>query len=163
MQRIKNLVPRLITAVMRGHDLIVMNDVHVIDVAFDRHRLEGHRAGDAVRHVVEAGELILVHFRGLSDAGVKAMLRQRSRLLKVVLQPLADRTLRVACGSGPVVSATLPQVFVQFLKVLHARNRSAPASLQRLHAILDDRLFVAAGGHTKQRFEDVVARQGRVP
>ena len=96
MQWIKNLVPRLIAAFMRGHDLIVMDDVDTIDVAFDRHRLEGRRAGDAVRHVVEACELILVHFRGLADTGVKAMLRQRSRLLQVVLQPLANRALRVA-------------------------------------------------------------------
>lgn len=96
MQRIKNLVAGLITAVMRGHDLIVMDDVHAIDVAFDRHRLEGDRTWDAVRHIVEACELILVNFRGLADAGIKAMLRQRSRLLQVVLQPLANRTLRVA-------------------------------------------------------------------
>ena len=162
MQRIENLVAGLITAVMRGHDLSVVDDVHAIDVAFDRHRLEGHRAWHAVRHVVEACELILVNFRRLSDAGIKAMLRQRSRLLQVVLQPLANRTLRVACWSRLIVSTAVPQVFVQLLKVLHARNRSSPASLQRFHAILDDRFFVAARRHAEQRFKYVVAGQGRV-
>jgi hypothetical protein len=42
-------------------------------------------------------------------------------------------------------------------------SQRSPASLQRLDAIFDNRLFVAAGGQTKQRFEDVVARQRRVP
>lgn len=162
MQRIENLISRLITADMCGHDLIVKDDVNAIDVAFDRHRLESHRAGDAVRHILEACELILVHFRRLLDAGIKAMLRQRSRLLKVLLQPLANRALRVARWTRLIVPATAPKIFVQFLEVLHARNRSSPASLQRLHAILDNRFFVAAGWHTEQRLEHVVAGQGRV-
>ncbi len=40
MQRIENLVTRFITALMCGHDLIVMHNVNAIDVAFDRHGLE---------------------------------------------------------------------------------------------------------------------------
>ncbi len=48
MQRIKNLVARFIAPLVRGHDLIVMDDVHSIDVAFDRHGLEGRLARDAV-------------------------------------------------------------------------------------------------------------------
>ena len=96
MQRIENLVPRLIAALMGGHDLITVDDLNVIDIAFHRHGLEGRRARDAVRCVVEACELILVDFRGLSDAGVEAMLRQRSCVLPVVLQPLTNRALRIA-------------------------------------------------------------------
>ena len=95
MQRIKNLVTRFIAANMCGHDLIVMDDVNAIDVAFHRHGLESHRSRNAVRHVVEPGELILVDFRRLSDAGVEAMLRQRSRVLPVMLQPFGNRALRI--------------------------------------------------------------------
>ena len=97
MQRIKNLVTRLIAALMRGHDLeLTVDDLNPIDVAFHRDGLEGRRSRDTVRHVVEAGELILIDFRGLSGAGVETMLGQRSRVLPVVLQPLANRALRIA-------------------------------------------------------------------
>jgi len=96
MQRIKNLISRFVTAIMSGHDLKIMDNLNVIDVAFDRYGLEGRRAGDAVRDVVEACKLILVDFRRLPAAGIKAMLRQSSRVLKVLLQPLADRALRIA-------------------------------------------------------------------
>lgn len=96
VQRIKHLVTRFITANMRGHDLITVDDLNAIDVAFHRHHLESGRSGDAVAHIVEACELILVDFRGLSNAGIKAMLWQRSRVLLVVFQPFANRALRVA-------------------------------------------------------------------
>jgi hypothetical protein len=96
MQRIKNLVARFIAANMRGDDLIAVNDVNSIDVTFHRHGLEGHRSWNAVRHVVEACELVLIDFRRLLDAGIEAMLRQSSRVLPVVLQPLANRDLRIA-------------------------------------------------------------------
>ncbi len=162
MQRIKHLVARFVAANMRGHDLEFMDDVDPIDVAFHRHGLEGHRSRNAVRHVVKACELVLVDFRGLLDAGVEAMLWQRSRVLQVVLQPLADGVLRIARWTRPIVPATFPQIRVEFLEVLHAGNRSPPATLQRLHTILDDRFFVAARGHAEQRIEDIVARQGRV-
>jgi len=95
MQRIKHLVPRLIAANVRRHDLKLMDDVDPIDVAFHRDGLESHRSRNAVRYVVEACELILVDFHGLSNAGVEAMLRQRSRVLPVVLQPLANRAFRI--------------------------------------------------------------------
>ena len=96
MQRIKHLVTRFVAALMGGHDLILMHDVNAIDIAFDRHSLESDRPWDAVRDLVEACELILVDFCGLPDAGVKAMRRQRSRILQVVFQPLTNRVLRIA-------------------------------------------------------------------
>ncbi len=96
VQRIKNLATRFITALMCGHDLIVMHDVNAIDVAFHRHGLEGHRARNAVVHIVEPCELILVDFRRVPDTGVKAMLRQRSCVLPIVLQALANRALHIA-------------------------------------------------------------------
>ena len=163
MQRIENLAARFIAALMCGHDLIVMHDVNAIDVAFDRHRLESGRSWNAVAHIVEACELVLIDFRGLPDAGVEAMLRQRSCVLPVVRKSLGNRALRIARWTRPVVPALLTQIDVELVEIFHAGNRSPPTSLQRLDAILDDRLFVAAGGHTKQRLEDVVARQGRVP
>jgi len=162
MQRIENLVAVGIAANVRGHDLIVVYDLNAIDVALDRHGLESNVPRDAVRHVVEACELVLVDFRRLSNAGVEAVLWQGRRLPPVVLEPFADRALRVARRARSIVPAALPQVGVEFGQIAHARNRCAPASLQRLHAILDNRLFVAAGRHAEQRFEHVVACQGRV-
>ena len=108
MQWIENLVARFIAAMMCGHDPIVMHDVNAIDVAFDRHGLEGHRSRDAVADVVEPCELVLIDFRGLPDTGVKAMLRQRSRVLKVVFQPLGNRAFRIARWTRPVVPALIP-------------------------------------------------------
>ena len=66
MQRIENLVTRFLTALMRGHDLITVDDLDAIDVAFHRHGPEGRRARDAVRDVVEACELILSIVREIS-------------------------------------------------------------------------------------------------
>lgn len=108
MQWIENLVARFIAALMCGHDPIVMHDVNAIDVAFDRHGLESGRSRNAVADVVEPGKLILIDFRGLSDAGVKAMRRQRSRLLPVVCEALGNRAFRIACWTRPVVPAALP-------------------------------------------------------
>ena len=96
MQWIENLVARFIAAMMCGHDPIVMHDVNAIDVAFDRHGLESGRSRDAVADVVEPGELVLIDFHGLPDAGVEAMLRQRSRLLPVMRESLGNRVLRTA-------------------------------------------------------------------
>jgi len=84
MQRIQNLIAWLVAATMCGHDLIVRDDLDAIDVAFHRHGLESDRSRHTVIHVVEARKLILVDLRGLPDAGIKAMLRQRSRAAPVV-------------------------------------------------------------------------------
>lgn len=162
MHRIENLVSDGIAARVRGDDPIVMHDLHAIDVALHRHGLESDVTRDAVRHVVEAGELVLVDFRRLANAGVEAVLRQSAGLLPVVLEPFADRTLRVARRTRPIIPAAPQQVRVEFGQIVHAGDRSPPATLQRLDAILNDRLFVAAGRHAEQRLERVVARQGRV-
>ncbi len=96
MPWIENLVARFVTANMPGHDLIVMDDGNAIDVAFDGHSMKGTVSRNAVRHVVKAGELVLVDLHRLADAGLETMRRQRSRLLKVLLEPLADGLLRIA-------------------------------------------------------------------
>jgi len=70
---IENLIARFIAAVMRGHDLIAMNDVNAVDVAFHRDGLEGHRSRDTVIHIVETCELILIDLRRAPDTGIKAM------------------------------------------------------------------------------------------
>ncbi len=96
MQWIKNLVARFIAPLVRSHDLIVMNDVNAIDVAFDRHSLEGRLARNAVADFVKTGELILIDFRGLSDAGIEAMSRQFGCVLSIASKLLTDGLLRIA-------------------------------------------------------------------
>ena len=73
VQGIKHLVAGLITAFVCGHDGVLMHDLHTIDVAFHRYRLEGTWSRHAVAHLVETGELILVDFRLLTNAGVEAV------------------------------------------------------------------------------------------
>ncbi len=92
---------------MRGDDLIVAHDFNAINVALHRYGLKSDIARSAVRHVVEACELVLVDFRRLANAGVEAVLRQSGRLLPVVLEPFADRTLRIAGRTRPIVPAAL--------------------------------------------------------
>lgn len=162
MHGIEHLLARGIAARVRGDDPIVVYDLNAIDVALHRHGLESDVTRDAVRHIVEARELVLVDFRRLANAGVETVRRQSRGLPPVVLEPFADRALRIARRTRSIVPAALPQVSVEFGQIVHAGNRSPPATLQRLHAILDDRLFVAAGRHAEQRFEHVVARQGCV-
>jgi hypothetical protein len=96
MQRIENLVARFIAPLVRGHDLIVMDDVHSIDVAFDRHGLEGRLAGDAVADVVETGELILIDFRRFADAGIETMPWQFGCLFPIATVLLINGFLRIA-------------------------------------------------------------------
>ena len=162
MPWIENLVAGLVAAHMPGHDLIVMHDVNMIDVAFHRHGLKGTAAGNAVTHVVETGELILVDFRQLPDTGVESILWQCGSVLAIAPELLVDGLLRIACGTRPVLAATLTQVRVELGQILHAGNRSPPTSLQCFHPILDNRFFIASGRHAKQRFEHVVARQCRI-
>ncbi len=96
MQRIKNLVARLIAAFMRGHDLIVMDDVHSVNVAFDGHGLEGRLARNAVADFVKTGELILIDFRRFADAGIETMPRQFGCVLSIATELLINGLLRIA-------------------------------------------------------------------
>jgi len=96
MQRIKNLVARFIAPLVRSHDLIAMHDLNAIDVAFDRHGLEGRLAGDAVADFVKTGELVLIDFRRLADAGIEAKPRQFGCVLSIATKLLTDSLLRIA-------------------------------------------------------------------
>ena len=96
MQWIENLVAGFIAAPMRGHDLIVMDDVHSIDVAFDRHGLKGAVSWNAVADLVKTGELILIDFRRLADAGIETMPRQFGCVLSITTELLINGLLRIA-------------------------------------------------------------------
>lgn len=96
MQRIENLVAGFIAADMRGHNLIVLDDVNAIDVAFDRHGLEGIASRNAVANVLETGELVLVDFRRFADTGIELMPRQFGCVLVIEPELLFDGLLRIA-------------------------------------------------------------------
>jgi len=96
MQRIEHLVAGFIAAPMRGHDLITLDDFDAIDVAFDRHGLKGTTSRNAVADVVETGELILIDFRRLADAGIETMPWQFGCLFPIATELLIDGLLRIA-------------------------------------------------------------------
>lgn len=95
MQRIKNFLARFVAANMRSHDLIAVSDLDTVDIALDRYGPEGRFPRDAVVHVVEAGELVLVDFRRLANAGVEAGFRQRGGVPAIVCESLGNRTFRI--------------------------------------------------------------------
>ena len=96
MQGIENLVAGVVAAHMAGHDLVTVNDLDAVDVALDGHILESDGARDAVAHVVEPHELVLVDFRRLPNAGVEAPVRQDRCVLPLMGQLLGNRATRVA-------------------------------------------------------------------
>lgn len=129
MQRIENLVAGVVAAPMRRHNLIPVNDLDAVNVAFDRHGLERDGARDAVAHLVEPHELVLVDFRRPANAGVKTPPRQNRGLLPLMRESLANCALRIAGGTGQIVPAALPEVRVQLGQILDARHGSRPATL----------------------------------
>lgn len=73
VQRIKHLIAGLITSLVRGHDRVLMHDLNTIDVTFHRHCLERAVTRDAVAHLVEPGEVILVDLRCLANTRIEAV------------------------------------------------------------------------------------------
>ncbi|MDK1039652.1 MAG: hypothetical protein QGD91_12205 [Actinomycetota bacterium] len=147
---------------MAGNHAAFRYHVHPIDVAFDRHRLEGDRAWDAVRHVVEACELILVHLARLHYARIKGVPRQCRRRLSILLEHLADRLVGAVAIPLAFRQATFQQIRIQLVEVLRLGNRRRPATLKRFDPVLHVWLLITPGWHAKQRIEDVATRQGRV-
>jgi hypothetical protein len=76
MPRVEHLVAGGVTPRVSRHDRVLMHDLNPVDIALDRHRLERAVTRDAVTHVVESRELILVDFHVLMQAGVEPTLRQ---------------------------------------------------------------------------------------
>jgi hypothetical protein len=163
MHGIEHLVVSLIAPGMRGHHGILQHDFHTIDVTFDRHTLKGTVPRHAVIHVVEAGELILVHLRRLTDAGIEALPGERGRLPLLLIKPHPDRLDLAAAGALPFLQAAFTKEGVEFLDVLDPGNRRGPLPLQRLHPVLDHRLLIPARRKAEQRLEDIMTRQRRVP
>ena len=60
MQRIKDFAAFFVVSSMRGDDLVVVNDFHMIDESLDGHGLESHLSRHAVAHVIEANHLVFI-------------------------------------------------------------------------------------------------------
>jgi len=71
MLRVEDLLVPAVAAWVHGNYLAAEHDLHAVDVALDRHRLEGGRARHAVAIVVEADQLVLIDLGRLADAGVE--------------------------------------------------------------------------------------------
>lgn len=77
VQRVEHLVARLVTPPVAGNHTIAMHDVHAIDVAFHRDRLERPGTRHAVLHVVKTHQLILVDLGRPHHARIKSVPGQR--------------------------------------------------------------------------------------
>ena len=76
MLRVEDLLVLAVAARVRGDHPAAEHDVDAVDVALDRHRLEGGRARHAVAVVVEAGHLEFIDLGRLADARIEGMIRQ---------------------------------------------------------------------------------------
>jgi hypothetical protein len=76
MLRVEDLLVLAVAARVRGQDLAAQHDRDAVDVALDRHRLEGGGARRAVAVVVEAGHLVLIDLGRLADARVEGEVGQ---------------------------------------------------------------------------------------
>lgn len=162
MPWIENLLSPLVAPRMLGHDRLVEHDLHPLDVALHRHRLKGTMTRDAVGDVVEAGELVLVDLRRLADAGIEPMLGERGCLALLLGEAFTDCLGLPAARAVPLPQTALPEKGVEFLKVLDFRHRRGPLPFQGLHPVLHHRLLVPLRRKTEQRFEHVMAGQGRI-
>lgn len=163
MHRVQNIHARVIAAAMdRDHGLI-QHDLHAIHIAFDRDRLKRGVPRHAVIDVVEPRELVLVDLRGLSNAGIEAMLGQRSGPTLLLREPLADRLRLTAATAIEVFQTAIPKIRIEFLQIVHARHGRGPPAFQGLHPVLDHRLLIPPRRQTEQGPEHIMAGQGLIP
>jgi hypothetical protein len=159
VQRIEHLVAGLVTPPVAGNHTIAMHNVHAVDVAFDRDRLERIGPRHAVLNPIKTHQLILIDLPGAHDARIKGVPGQRHRSRTVSLKELTNRTGGAVASPLAFRAATCQQIRVQLVEVLRPGHRRRPASLKRLDAVLHVRLLVAAGRHAEQRLEHVMTGQ----
>ena len=87
---VENFLIFPIAAGMSCHNRVLMDNLHSIDEAFDRDRLECHVPRYAVSDIVEPDHLVLINHRGLTHTRLERMPRQRCRLLNIELQHITD-------------------------------------------------------------------------
>ena len=129
MQRVENLVARLVASRMAGDQAITSRDVHPIRVAFHADGLERVGPRHAVAHVVESGQLILVHLGWLRHTRIEGVLGQRLGRFAISGKQFADRVLRSVPIAIAFRQATFQQIGVQLIEILDLGNRRRPATL----------------------------------
>ena len=93
MHRIKDFSAIFVVPHMRRDQFFIVNHFHMIDDSFDRHGLESHLSRHAVADFVEAYHLIFINRYRASHAGFEGVSWQRSGLLNVEFQDVADGEL----------------------------------------------------------------------
>jgi hypothetical protein len=150
------------TSLVGRDGLPCRHDHHAIDVALDRHHLEGERPRHAVTVAVEGDGLVLVdHDRGADHAGVEPVRGQRHRRSEVFSEAVLD-------GEGaeervhdplPLGLTTVAEECVQFIEIGDTGDRGGEAALHGLDGPLGIGLLVSACRHAELGGEGVVAGQ----
>jgi hypothetical protein len=163
MLRLHELLSPIVAAVVPGNHRPLGDNIQMMHVPLDRHRLKGPPPRHGIAIVVKAHGLVFIHDGRGDDMGIErsGWQGQGDRLLP--LKALADRLPL----PGPLLiqkpQTTGPQMGIQLIIVLDPGNRGGPIPLQIIHPVLHIRLLVAASRQTKERFKTVVTGQGSVP
>ena len=127
----------------------------------DRHLAERPGPGDAVAVGVEGHRLVLVGDGPALDAGVERVPGQRSRGGELLGEAVADDEGPGGRpdGPSPLIEASLPHVFVQFVDAGDAWHGGGEPPLDGADGALDVGLLVGLGGEAELGLEGVVAGQ----
>lgn len=159
MKRVEVVLEAGVQARMPGHDLVADHDDDLVDVALYRHGPKGVAARHAVVVAVETHGLILVHLRGLRDAGVERVRRQGQRMVRVASEALADGLGLPGLDAAALGPAAAEQVGVQLSEVLDHRHRCGPVALQVPNAALDTGLLLRPAHEAEQWCKTIMTRQ----
>src|SRR5437763_1140392 len=91
------------------------------------------------------------------------MFRNAEQAFPLLIVPLIDRSLIVAPLNPPasMFDRSLQQQIIQFVKILHFRNRHQKVSSREAYQPFDSSLLLAFGGVAKARLKRVVAPKSR--
>lgn len=142
-------VPPRITAGVRGNYRIGPDHINPIDICLDRYFFKGPATRNRVPIGVKTDGLIFVNAGRFGNVRVKRMGRQGQSRRPVLLESFPDRLGFPRHAMLPFPQATLTQIGIELVPIVHLRYRRSPIPLQVIHTLLDTGLFLAAGRHAK--------------
>jgi hypothetical protein len=159
---IEDLLMPAIAARVRGDHLAAQHHLDALDVGFDRHGLEGRRAGHAVAIGLVADHLVLIDLGRLEETGIERLCREGQRLVPLPGKALADVLRLPRLNPLSIPHTTAPQMSIQLRQVPHLGHRRGPVALEVPHPPLDVRLLLRLTHPAEKRLKRIVAGQGLV-
>ena len=155
-------VPPRIAAGVRGNYRIDPDHINPIDIRLDRYFFKGPATRNGVTIGVKTDGLIFVDAGWFGNVWIERMGRQGQSRRLVLLESFPNRLGFPRHSMLPFPQATLTQIGIELVPIVHLRDRRSPIPLQVIHTLLDIGLFLAAGRHTKQGFKPIMTGQGFV-